>query len=279
MKTIGAALQQGIEDGTVATCIKITRKDAVVKGFTNHDVYLTVDAVVYSPTPALQRVIMNMRNNAEVSNQEFVGAWVVDLDDTDLTNGLYDDATIEVFKVDWSNVGAGSVAVFVGNLGLIQWTEDGFRADIHSTMKQLARPIGVQVTAKCRHQLFEVNGETNVGFCGVTKAPLTYTATVTTIVNQKLEFDHSTISQVDGWVANGIVTWTSGSNNGASGEVKDFTSDTITLFLPTIFTIQVGDTFEVTAGCDKAQTTCQTKFSNGINFGGFPHIRNEINFK
>ena len=43
-------------------------------------------------------------------------------------------------------------------------------------------------------------------------------------------------------------------------------------------TVQVGDTFTVTAGCDKSFGTCKTKFSNGDNFRGFPHIpgRDEI---
>jgi uncharacterized phage protein (TIGR02218 family) len=36
--------------------------------------------------------------------------------------------------------------------------------------------------------------------------------------------------------------------------------------------ILVGDTFTVTAGCDKRFATCRDRFSNGINFRGFPAI-------
>jgi uncharacterized phage protein (TIGR02218 family) len=36
--------------------------------------------------------------------------------------------------------------------------------------------------------------------------------------------------------------------------------------------IEAGDTFVVTAGCDKTFATCAAKFSNGLNFRGFPHI-------
>jgi uncharacterized phage protein (TIGR02218 family) len=36
--------------------------------------------------------------------------------------------------------------------------------------------------------------------------------------------------------------------------------------------IAAGDTFVVTAGCDKRFATCRDRFANGVNFRGFPHI-------
>ena len=36
--------------------------------------------------------------------------------------------------------------------------------------------------------------------------------------------------------------------------------------------IAAGDTFVVTAGCDKRFGTCRDRFSNAVNFRGFPHI-------
>jgi len=33
-----------------------------------------------------------------------------------------------------------------------------------------------------------------------------------------------------------------------------------------------GDRFRVVAGCDKTAETCRAKFSNFLNFRGFPHI-------
>ena len=36
--------------------------------------------------------------------------------------------------------------------------------------------------------------------------------------------------------------------------------------------IAVGDAFTVTAGCDKAFSTCHDRFANAVNFRGFPHI-------
>jgi uncharacterized phage protein (TIGR02218 family) len=36
--------------------------------------------------------------------------------------------------------------------------------------------------------------------------------------------------------------------------------------------IASGDTFTVTAGCDKIFATCRDRFANTVNFRGFPHI-------
>lgn len=285
MKSISPTLQQGISKGTIATCVKITDKNNIVYGFTDHDVPLVVDSVTYKPAPGLQRIVMNLRNNAEVSNQEFTAAWVVDLSEDDLTKGLFDDAPISVFRVDWSNLAAGKVSVFEGNLGLVQWTADGFRADVHSLMKALARIIGVEVTAKCRHKLFSVAGTTGVGYCGVSSASFTYTGSVSASPAPNNKVFYTTMGtgsgQVSTWFANGILTFTSGLNSGASFEIKSH--DPVTykteLFLPTPYAVQAGDTFTVHAGCDKTTTTCKNKFNNIVRFGGFPHIKAEVNFK
>jgi uncharacterized phage protein (TIGR02218 family) len=36
--------------------------------------------------------------------------------------------------------------------------------------------------------------------------------------------------------------------------------------------IAAGDTFTVTAGCDKRFSTCRERFDNALNFRGFPHM-------
>jgi len=158
MKTISAQLKAGFKNGTIATCIQITRKDGVVLGFTDHDLELVFGGTTYIPTPGLSRVLMNLRSNAQVSNQEFAGAWTVDIDEADLRNGVYDESDVEVFRVDWNDLSSGSLNIFTGNLGLIQWTEDGFRADVQSLMKKLSHVIGDVTTSKCRHSLFEPSG-------------------------------------------------------------------------------------------------------------------------
>jgi len=84
----------------------------------------------------------------------------------------------------------------------------------------------------------------------------------------------------------GTLEWTSGNNNGALYEIKrnQQTPETIELFLPTKYSIQIGDTFKATVGCNRqylgsdgtiATGDCQTKYSNAINFRAEPFIPSE----
>jgi uncharacterized phage protein (TIGR02218 family) len=72
----------------------------------------------------------------------------------------------------------------------------------------------------------------------------------------------------------GQLTWLTGGNAGSSIEVKRWnaTSRQVVLFLPMPFDLAVGDTFTILPGCDKTIGTCNTKFSNVLNFRGEPHV-------
>ena len=73
-----------------------------------------------------------------------------------------------------------------------------------------------------------------------------------------------------------MLSFTGGAAKGLSADVEDHRrlegADELTLWLPMAAEIAVGDTLEVTAGCDKRFSTCKVKFGNGLNFQGFPHI-------
>lgn len=60
----------------------------------------------------------------------------------------------------------------------------------------------------------------------------------------------------------------------ASGErmtIQSQTGTAISMQLPLV-DMQVGDAVEIYAGCDHLINTCLEKFSNQVNFGGFPHM-------
>ncbi len=73
----------------------------------------------------------------------------------------------------------------------------------------------------------------------------------------------------------GRLTWTTGQNAGQAHDIRSFDTGAFTLETPTRYPIQVGDSYSVVPGCDKSQATCISKFSNGVNFGGFPHLKGE----
>lgn len=79
--------------------------------------------------------------------------------------------------------------------------------------------------------------------------------------------------RVPGYYDEGLITFTSGLNNGLSMEIRAWNPNVLDLKLPMPFTIGVADTFTIIPGCNKLKTTCVKKFNNllgpdGIH-GGF----------
>lgn len=82
----------------------------------------------------------------------------------------------------------------------------------------------------------------------------------------------ATLMPTSEYFQNGLVTWITGLNAGLAAEVKLYSIGYLELFQPMPYTVAVGDTYTVNAGCDKQLTTCIGRFSNVVNFRGFPHI-------
>jgi hypothetical protein len=74
------------------------------------------------------------------------------------------------------------------------------------------------------------------------------------------------------YFAQGLLTMTSGAASGMKVDVLTLKGATLQILLPLGKRPAVGDTFTVTAGCSKSAQTCQYKFNNIANFGGFPDL-------
>ena len=75
-----------------------------------------------------------------------------------------------------------------------------------------------------------------------------------------------------GYFDGGVVEWLTGNNANARMEVKSYTTGQFILVLPMPYAIQIGDTGEIVAGCNKSVTTCHDEFDNVINFRGEPYL-------
>jgi uncharacterized phage protein (TIGR02218 family) len=280
MKTIASGLQAQIDDGTICTLFSIEAQDGTVRYFTDHNNALTVDGNSYTPSAGVSRQKMTVSNNAEVSNQD-IAATILDMPEGELKSGKWDNAKIEVALCGWKNPSAGKLVVFSGRIGVIQWTDMGFRADIQNYLRDLNKNIGALVTAGCRHQLYSTSSPKAIGFCGVNKAANTVTGTVDFVLTQRIKFKIASTTKPTGWGSAGFLKFTSGPNAGLSYTVKIHEvagyGESVELYTPCIGQVTVGTTFELSAGCDHTFETCKTKFSNAANFGGFPHLQVDVN--
>ena len=279
MKTISSTLASAINEGNICSIFTIVAKDGTTRCFTDHDKELIVDGKTYIPSAGVTRFKTKVTNDAEVSSQE-MAATVLDMPHQEMVDGKWDNAQIESALVAWADPDAGKLINFKGSVGAIQFTDEGFRADVQNYLRDLGRNLGHNVTANCRHVLFSQRTPGMISWCGVNRGSYVSNATVTGIVSQKLKVSISNTGRPAEWASAGFAKFTSGSNAGLTFEIKKHLLDageTITFYLPTLAQINIGDTLEITAGCDKRMETCKSKFGNMVNFGGFPHLQVDVN--
>lgn len=277
MRNISSDLKTAFKSGKIASLIKITTKLGAIHGYTDHDVQLTVGGQLYMPAPGLSKIKQHQTVKADVSNQTLQAGWV-DAPASDLIAGVFDEAQVEVAWCSWADVTLGKVVTFTGLLGQITWDADGFHTDIYSLTNQLARQINLNYLPTCRHRLYGTAATGLAGFCGISQTAFTSTGTITGVIASKWSFSISVV-QPDGYYTGSSITFTSGNNAGLTFEVKNHSANTIDLYLPTAFLVNSGDAFSITAGCDKTMATCKARFNNVNNFGGFPHIQPQTNFR
>lgn len=272
MRAIPSALQTKLNSGvtTLCRCWVLTRNDDTVQGFTDHDEDVVLGEVTCRAGTGLSASEATQKLGLAVDGSEFSGALADDtLNEDDLAAGLYDGAEVELWLVDWSEPDL-RVLLAKGAIGEIKREGQAFTAEVRGLSQRLAEESGRLYTATCTADLGDARckiGLDNPAYRG--------SGTVTDL-SATSSFGVSGLDGfADGWFTAGKLTFLSGANAGLSVEVKAHVNDgavSLTLWQQMPHPIAAGDTFTVTAGCDKRFTTCHDRFNNVVNFRGFPHI-------
>ncbi len=247
---------------TLALCVKITRRDSAVFAFTSHSSDLVVSGTTYiAAQGSFSPQMIHTAGDMSVDNTDIEA--IIDsayITDEDLNAGKFDYADVELFVVNYKALGDGIVRLRKGTLGEIESRGYVFRAELRGLMQHLQQVIGRVYSKRCDADL----GDSR---CGVSLAAHTVASSVTAVTS-KQQFTAAAVPSRVG----GLLTWTSGNNNGLKMEVQSMVGLVVALSLPMPYTIQIGDTFSVYAGCDKLPETCLNVFNNIVNFRGFPFI-------
>lgn len=266
-RSISSALKTHFEGEvtTLATCWKLTRRDGTVKGFTDHVQDITFESVTYSATSGFAPSAVQAKDNFSVDNMDVQG--ILDsneISEPDLQAGVYDFAELEIFMVNYEDLTQGDLFIKRGWLGEVKLERGQFVVEVRGLAQKLSQNIGRVYTPTCDAIL----GDSR---CGVTLASFTTAFTVATVTSNGI-FTTTVDPVTNTYFKGGKVIWTSGNNNGLEMEIKEFIDGTLQLALPMGKTIQVGDTLNAVAGCNKTRATCRGKFSNLVNFRGFPDL-------
>jgi uncharacterized phage protein (TIGR02218 family) len=273
MKSLSPALAAHLTSGTttLAWCWRLMRRDTLSLGFTDHDRDLTFGGVTYEAATGFTASEIKDTLGLAVDNLDVQAALSsLHLDEDDLAAGLYDDAHVEIWRVNWQDT-TQRVLMRKGSLGEITRAGKSFSAEVRGLAHYLNQPSGRTYQYSCDATL----GDTR---CGVDLfAPAWRESAVITALH-----DQRTIS-VSGLAAfaaehftRGLARFSSGPNTNQTIEIRRHTLTnaiaTLELWQAPAKLCVVGDTLVVTAGCDKHFATCRDRFANASNFRGFPHI-------
>ncbi len=272
-KQFPQSLQFHLDSGTttLAWCWRLTRNDGAVFGFTDHDRPLTFDGTTYQPESGFTASEIRAGSDLSVDAQEAEGVLTsTTITEADILDGRWDNATVEIWRVNWA--GTNSRALLRrGAIGQVRRGRLQFVAEMRSLAHVLGQTIGRTFQASCDAALGDAR-------CGVDLNAAAFKASGTVVsLSGDRSFTVSGLSGVaEGWFGLGTLHWLTGANTGRKAEVLGHAvtgADVIiTLLEAPVRPAEVGNTFDIFAGCDKRFETCQAKFANAVNFRGFPHI-------
>jgi len=273
MKSLSPELQAHLDSGatTLCWCWRLTRRDGTRLGFTDHDHDVTFDGTTFEAAAGFTASEMRDSVGLSVDNLEVTSALSSDrLSERDLAAGVYDDARVEIFRVNWSAV-EQRVLMRVGSLGEVRRAGLTFAAEVRGLAHYLQQPKGRLYQFTCDADLGDAR-------CKILLSdPLYRGEGEIAGVASARQFTAAGLDDfASDWFSRGLLTFTSGAADGQAIEVRTHTKTgsvvTVELWAPARGPLQTGQTFVVTAGCDKHLTTCKAKFANSANFRGFPHM-------
>lgn len=258
MRVLPAGLAAHLETGTTTLCWcwRLTRRDGVRQGFTDHDRDLQFDATTFEAAAGFEASEVREGLGLAVDNLEITGALSsAALQDADLEAGLYDDAEVEIFRVNWADV-AQRVLMRSGTLGEVKRAGGAFSAEVRGLSHYLQQPKG---------RLFQYTCDADLGDarCGVALAGPAFTGSgvVTAVTSERMFAASGLESFGTDWFTRGLVTFTSGAAVGQKIEVRRHARSgsavSFDLWQPVRAPLTEGMTFTVTAGCDKTHATCR----------------------
>jgi hypothetical protein len=174
------------ETTTLATCLKITRKDGEVFAYTTCDQDLVISNddspetfTTYQANGSYVPSASKADNQFGVPNEEITGAILAtDITYDDLVAGKFNGALVQKFLVNWADLSQGKILLPGYQLGTITPEDNHFRTELRGMVDILRARTGDVYTGYCRTDLFSPE-------CGLQQAEFVQSGTVVSTDGRK----------------------------------------------------------------------------------------------
>ncbi len=207
MKTLPAGMQSHLDSGatTLCWCWKLTPVGATAQGFTDHDTDVTFDGVTYEASSGFTASEVDSTLGLAVDNLAVMGALSdAALNEADLAAGRYDNAAIEIWRVNWASPDQ-RVLMRKGNLGEVKRGRTAFTAEMRGWRRSSTRRRGRVFAFSCDADLGDAR-------CTIDLSDPAFHGTGAVIAaSDARRFTVSGLgSFANAWFAGGKLAWTSG---------------------------------------------------------------------
>lgn len=293
-RNIPIALQSSLQRG-ITTWAWLLRIDPTMPGFPSLFVtgldrnidYDDGDGIqTYLAAVGYQPSTMTGSADLSVAGGEFSGLlpeYDLPVSEADLVSGAYDFAQFTAYQIDYENPTPGDhIILGHGTTGRNTITDGGlaFMSELRGLAQALKQSITEKWSLGCRATFGSVglglstsSGEVEERYpCNFDAEALWEPGTVESVgAENTRSFTTTGLAPVYGGVP-GMVRWTTGANAGRTYEAEGFVEDsggeqTIGLTFPTMFQIQIGDTFEFRDDCPHTPEACKAR-NNWQNYRG-----------
>lgn len=257
---------------TLCRCWRVTRRDGLVLGFTEHDRNLAFAGTVFLAASGFAGTEARAVNGLAAPGAEVTGGFSsAVISEQDLAAGRYDGARVEVFTVNWQAPEEQHLLMKVQEIGEVSRAGGAFAAELRSFAHRLSQEQGRIYGRRCDASLGDGRCRVDLSVAG---------RRATGLVTAVEARDRIVVSGLggfaDGHFRLGTLRFDAGVNEGLTVEIDGNVAVSggmrLTLWLPLESAAAVGDAVTVTVGCDKGFSTCRDRFANAVNFRGFPHM-------
>ena len=259
---------------TLCRCWAIRRSDGVEYGFTDHDLPLAFDGVMFKAETGLTAAALTQSTGLSVDNTEALGALSdAAITEADIEAGRFDGAEVRAWLVNWADVTVRWLQ-FRGTIGEMRRSGGAFHAELRGLTEALNRPLGRIYQKPCTAVLGDAS-------CRFDPKSSGYFAEVSVerVQDRRILRWEGFADFAPQWFQRGRMDVLSGEGAGLWGTVKDDRilgkDRVVELWEPLRGVLEAGTSIRLSAGCDKRFETCKAKFSNVVNYQGFPDLPGE----
>ena len=266
MQVISSQLKNELADeiAHLCYCWEIIRQDGSCVGLTDHNEDLVIDKVRYYANAGMR--LSRIEKRSVFSEQGLDVEGVLNhplIKAEELEAGLYDAARFRVWLVNWQDP-ENRLRLLSGSLGEVSHDGTVFRVAVKSHAVALNSEVGDIYQRQCPAQLGDMR-------CRVDLRQIRYSCSCEVIGVMSETVTVDALAYDDGWFGGGVMKW-----NGVSLAIRDDRSSGnkrhIILWEVVPKELLSGDFVTLNAGCNHTPQMCKSKFSNFINFQGFPYM-------